>query len=170
MRKAWWHQWFEGRAARDAEALQGLLTRICRQETALAFHLADRARTVRFAPHRLSLETVAEQERQNAHALAREIEGGAPWEAAASPAPRLGTLTATKLIRDLEETEDLVALYWQASRLTPNVILREKLEALADGEAATSQAIRGILATMDSYVMDLHEESRRGSRVTMHGA
>ena len=78
MRKAWWHQWFEGRAAGDAEGLQVLLIRLCRQETALAFHLADRARAVRFAPHRLSLEGLAERERQNAHAAAREIGGAEP--------------------------------------------------------------------------------------------
>ena len=28
MRRSWWHRWFEGRVAGDAEALQGLLTRI----------------------------------------------------------------------------------------------------------------------------------------------
>ena len=91
MRRAWWHQWFEGRVAGDAEALQVLLTRACRQETALAFHLADRARAVRFAPHRLSLEASAERERQNAYALAREIEGGATLTAATCPARRPGT-------------------------------------------------------------------------------
>jgi hypothetical protein len=155
MRRAWWHQWFEGRGARDAAALQGLLTRICRQETALACHLADRARAVRFAPHRLSLEAVAERESQNAHALAREIGDGAPLAAAASPAPRPGTLTATKLIRDLDETEDLAALYRQARQLTSDGILRGKLEELAAAEGRSSRTIRGILATMDSYVMDL---------------
>jgi hypothetical protein len=155
MRRTWWHQWCEGRVARDAAALQRLLTRICRQETALACHLTDRARAVRFAPHRLSLEAVAERESQNAHALAREIGNEAPLAAAASPALRPGTQTVTKLIRDLEESEGLVALYWEASRLTPNVILRGKLEGLAAEEGRSSRSIRGILATMDSYVMDL---------------
>ncbi len=157
MRNSWWGQWFgaPGPGPGDAAALQGLLTRICRQETALACHLADRARAVRFAPHRLSLEAAAERESQNAHALACEIGDGAPLAAAASPAPRPGTQTVTKLIRDLEEIEELAALYWQASRLTPNVILREKLEELAAEEGRISRTIRGILATMDSYVMDL---------------
>ncbi len=52
MRRSWWHQWFEGRVAGDAEALQVLLTRACRQETALAFHLADRARARHFLERR----------------------------------------------------------------------------------------------------------------------
>jgi len=152
MRKTWWRQWFEGRAADNADALQVLLTRACRQETALAFHLADRARAVRFAPHRLSLEGLAERERQNAHAMAREIGGGATL--AASPAHRLGTLTATKLIQDLAETEDLYTLYRQARWLTPDKILRDKLEGMATEEDRSSQAIRRILGTMDSYVTD----------------
>jgi hypothetical protein len=155
MRRSWWHQWSEGRVARDAEALQGLLARICRQEAALAFHLAERARALRFAPHRLSLAGLAELECQKAHTLAREIGDGAPLAAAASPAPRPGTLTATKLIRDLEETEDLAALYRQARQLTTDGILRGKLEELAVEEGRSSRTIRGILATMDSYVMDL---------------
>jgi hypothetical protein len=154
MRRPWCHQWFEGRVARDAEALQVLLIRICRQEKVLSCHLAERARAVRFAPHRLNLEAVAERESQNAHALAREIGDGAPLGAAASPACRPGTQTVTKLILDLEETEDLAALYWRASRLTPNVILRGKLEGLAAEEGRSSRSIRGILATMDSYVTD----------------
>ena len=152
MRKTWWRQWFEGRAADNADALQALLTRACRQETALAFHLADRARAVRFAPHRLSLEGLAERERQNAHAMAREIGGGATL--AASPAHRLGTLTATKLIQDLAETEDLYTLYRQARWLTADKILRDKLEGMAAEEDRSSQAIRRILGTMDSYVTD----------------
>jgi len=152
MRSAWWHQWFEGRAADNAQALQVLLTRICRQETALAWHLADRARAVRFAPHRLSLEGLAERERQNAHALARELGDGAPL--AASPAHRLGTLTATKLIRDLAETEDLYTLYRQARWLTPDMILRDTLEGMAAEEDRSSQTIRRMLGTMDSYVTD----------------
>ena len=49
----------------------------------------------------------------------------------------------TKLIRDLEETEDLYALYRQASRLTSDAILRG------------SQTIRAMLARMDRYVTDL---------------
>ena len=68
---------------------------------------------------------------------------------------RPGTLTATKLIRDLEETEDLSALYRQAGRLTSDGILRGKLEGLAADEARGSQTIRGILAGMDSNVTDL---------------
>jgi hypothetical protein len=152
MRRSWWHQWFEGRVAGDAEALQVLLTRACRQETALAFHLADRARAVRFAPHRLSLQGLAERELQNAHAMAREIGGGATL--AASPAHRLGTLTATKLIQDLAETEDLYTLYRQARWLTADGMLRGRLEGLAAEEARSSQTIRRILGTMDSYVTD----------------
>jgi len=154
MRKGWWHQLFEGRAAGDAEALQVLLTRICRQETALACHLAERARAVRFAPHRLSLEGLAEQESQNACALAREIGGGATLVAAASPPRRPGTLTTTKLIQDLAETEGLYALYRQARWLTSDGLLRDKLEGLAAEEDRNSRTIRGILATMDSYVTD----------------
>src|SRR5574342_1101556 len=122
MRRSWWHWWIEGRAADNAEALRGLLTRLCRQETALAYHLADRARAVRFAPHRLSLEGLAERGRQNAHAMAREIGGGATL--AASPARRPGTLTVAKLIQDLAETEDLYTLYRQAGWLTADGILR----------------------------------------------
>ena len=75
--------------------------------------------------------------------------------AAASPARRPGTLTATKLIQDLEETENLHALYRQASRLTSDVILRGTLEAQAADEARGSQTNRAILARMDSYVTDL---------------
>ena len=98
---------------------------------------------------------MAERDRQNAHALAREIGCGATLSAAACPARRPGTLTATKLIGDLEETDDLYAQYLEAGRLTSDVILRRKLEGLAADEARSSQTIRGILATMDSYVMDL---------------
>ena len=148
--------WFGGHGPGDAEALQVLLTRICRQETALACHLAERALALRFAPHRRSLEAVAERGSQNVHALACEIGDKATLAAAASPPCRPGTQTVTKLIRDLEETEELAALYWQASRLTPNGILRGKLEGLAAEEGRSSRTIRGILATMDSYVMDLH--------------
>jgi hypothetical protein len=90
--------------------------------------MAERAGALRFAPHRLSLEVVAERESQNPHALAREIGCEAILAVAASPARRPGTLTATKLIRDLEETEDLRALYLQAGRLTPDKTLRHKLE------------------------------------------
>jgi len=154
MRKTWWRQWFEGRAADDADALQVLLTRACRQETALAWHLADRARAVRFAPHRLSLEAMAERERQNAHALAREIEGWATLTAAACPAHRLGTLTATKLIQDLADVEDLYTLYRQARWLTPDKILRDTLEGMAAEEDRSSHTIRRILGTMDNYVTD----------------
>jgi len=154
MRMSWWQQWFEGRVAGDAEALQVLLTGICRQETALAFHLADRARAVRFAPHRLSLEGLAERERRNAHAMAREIGDGATRMAAACPARRPGTLTATKLIQDLAEVEDLYTLYRQARWLTPDTILRDALEGMAEEEDRSSQTIRRILGTMDSYVTD----------------
>ncbi len=64
MRRSWWRQWFggPGPGPGDAEALQRLLIRIYRQETALACHLAERARAVRFAPHRLSLAGLAERE------------------------------------------------------------------------------------------------------------
>ena len=154
MRKTWWRQWFEGRAADDADALQVLLTRACRQETALAWHLADRARAVRFAPHRLSLEGMAERERQNAHALALEIEDGATLTAAACPAHRLGTLTATKLIQDLADVEDLYTLYRQARWLTPDKILRDTLGGMAAEEDRSSHTIRRILGTMDNYVTD----------------
>ena len=154
MRKAWWRQWFEGRAADNADALQVFLTRACRQETALAWHLADRARAVRFAPHRLSLEGMAERERQNAHALAREIEGGATLTAAACPAHRAGTLTAAKLIQDLAEVEDLYALYRQARWLTPDTTLRDTLEGMAAEEDRSAHVIRRIIGAMDSYVTD----------------
>ncbi len=155
MRGSWARKWFGGRAPGGESALQALLSQICRQETALACHLAERARAIRFAPHRLSLEGVAERDRQNAHALAREIGCGATLAAAAPPARRPGTLTATKLIRDLEETEDLRALYLRAGRLASDMTLRHTLEGLAADEARGSQTIRGILATMDSYVTDL---------------
>jgi chaperonin GroES len=52
---------------------------------------------------------------------------------------------ATKLIRDLEETEDLSTLYRQASRLTSDGILRHKLEGLAAEEARDSQTIRATM-------------------------
>jgi hypothetical protein len=154
MRSAWWRRWFEGRAADNADALQVLLTRACRQETALAWHLADRAGAVRFAPHRLSLEGMAERERQNAHALAREIEYGATLTETACPAQRLGTLTATKLLQDLAEVEDLYALYRQARWLTPDKIVRDTLEAMAAEEDRSSHTIRRIVCAMDSYVTD----------------
>ena len=152
---SWLRKWFGGNGSGDAEALQALLTQICQQETALACHLAERARALRFGPHRLSLEGVAERDRQNAHALAREIGCETTLAAAAAPARRSGTLTATKLIRDLEESEDLHALYRQAGRLTSDGTLRHKLEGLAADEARGSQTIRAILARMDSNVTDL---------------
>ena len=98
---------------------------------------------------------MAERDRQNAHALAREIGCGATLAAAACPARRPGTLTATKLIGDLEETDDLRAQYLEAGRLTSDGILRGILDKLAADEARGSRTIRGILATMDSYVTDL---------------
>ena len=98
---------------------------------------------------------MAEQESQNTHALAREIGGGATLATAAGPARRPGTLTATKLIQDLEETEDLYALYAQAGRHTPDGLLRRTLEGLAADEARGARTIRGILARLDSYVTDL---------------
>ncbi len=131
-----------------------LLIRIWRKETALACHLAERAQAMRFAPYQLILEGMAERENQNAHGLAREIGGGAPMAAEEYTMPRPGTLTATKLTRDLEETEELYMLYRQARWLTSDRILREKLEGLARKEARSSQTIRGILARMDSYVTD----------------
>jgi len=154
MRMGWWERLFEGRAAGDATSLQTLLSRIWRQETVLAIHLADRARAVRFAPDRSSLEGLAALETQNACALAREIEGGATLATAPSPPRRPGTLTATKLIQDLTELDDLYALYRQARWLTPDAALRGRLEGLAAEEARSSQTIRGILARMDSYVTD----------------
>ena len=146
--------WFGGHGPGDADGLHALLTRICQQETALACHLAERARALRFAPDRLSLEGVAERDRQNAHALAHEIGCGTTLAAAASPACRPGMLTATKLIQDLEETENLYAMYRQAGRLTSDATLRGKMDECAADEARGSQTIRGILARMDSYVTD----------------
>jgi len=154
VRPAWWHQWFGSRVSDNADALQRLLRKICRQETALAWHLADRARAVRFAPHRLSLEGLAARERQNAHAMARETGGEATLAPTASPAHRPGSLTATKLIQDLVEVEDLYTLYRQARWLTPDTILRDTLERMAAEEDHSSQTIRRILGTMDSYVTD----------------
>ncbi len=152
---AWLRKWFGGQGPGDADRLQALLTRISQQETALACHLAERARALRFAPDRLSLEVVAERDRQNAHALAHEIGCGTTLAAAASPARRPGTLTATKLIQDLEETENLGAMYRQAGRLASDATLRGKMDEFAADEARGSQTIRAILARMDSYVTDL---------------
>lgn len=155
MRTGWWDRLFEERAEGDAKSLQTLLSRIYLQETTLAYHLADRARAVRFAPDRLNLEGLAEQESRNACVLAREIERGAATLATAvSPSRRSGTLTATKLMRDLAELDDLYALYRQARWLTADGVLRDRLEGLAAEEARSSQTIRGILARMDSYVTD----------------
>jgi hypothetical protein len=96
---------------------------------------------------------LADRERLSAHALAREIGGGASL--AAPPARRPGTLTAAKLSQELAETEDLYTLYRQARWLTADGILRGRLEGLAAEEARSSQTIRAILAKMDSYVTDL---------------
>ena len=63
-------------------------------------------------------------------------------------------LTATKLIQDLEETENLGAMYRQAGRLTSDAIRRGRLEGLATDEAHGSQTIRAILVRMYSYVTD----------------
>ena len=155
MRGSWLRGWFRGNGPSGADALWPLLSQICQQEGALACHLAERARALRFAPHRLSLEGVAERDRQNAHALAREIGCGGTLAAAACPARRPGTLTATKLIGDLEETDDLHAQYLEAGRLTSDMTLRHTLEGLAADETRGSRTIRGILATLDSYVTDL---------------
>ncbi len=157
MHRSWWRQWFggPGPGPGDAEALQRLLILIYRQETALACHLAERARAVRFAPDRLSLAGLAEREDRNASALAREIGSGAPPTTAADPERRPGTPTATKLIQDLDETEDLYALYRRAGCLTADGLLRGKLEDMAAGEGHSSRTIRRILAWMDSYVTDL---------------
>jgi hypothetical protein len=154
MRPAWWHRWFGSRVTDNADALRRLLIKICRQETVLAWHLADRAGTVRFAPHRLSLEGLAEQERRNAHAIAREIGNEATLAPTASPAHRPGSLTATKLNQDLVEVEDLYTLYRQARWLTPDKILRDTLEGMAAEEDRSSRIIRRILGAMDSYVTD----------------
>lgn len=155
MRGSWWAQWFGEPGPDNGDALRQLLIRIWRKETALACHLAERARAMRFAPHRLSLEGLAERETQNAHGLAREIGGGLTTAATEYTMPRPGTLTAFKLSQDLAETEELYGLYRQARWLTSDRILREKLEGLAKKEARGSQTIRGILARMDSYVTDL---------------
>jgi len=154
MRPAWWHRWFGSRVTDNADALRRLLIKICRQETVLAWHLADRAGAVRFAPHRLSLEGLAEQERRNAHAIAREIGNEATLAPTASPAHRPGSLTATKLNQDLVEVEDLYTLYRQARWLTPDKILRDTLEGMAAEEDRSSRIIRRILGAMDSYVTD----------------
>jgi hypothetical protein len=152
---SWLCKWLRASGPGRADALHALLTQICQQETALACHLAERARALRFAPDRLSLEVVAERDRQNAHTLAHEIGCGTTLAAAASPARRPGTLTATKLIQDLEETENLGALYRQAGRLTSDAALRGKIDEFTADEARGSQTIRAILARMDSYVTDL---------------
>jgi hypothetical protein len=154
-RGAWLHTWFGVNGSGSADRFQALLTQICLQEATLARHLAERARALRFAPDRQSLEVVAERDRQNAHALAQEIGCGTTLAAAASPARRPGTLTATKLNQDLEETENLSAMYRQAGRLTSDATLRGKMDAFAADEARGSQTIRAILARMDSYVTDL---------------
>ncbi len=161
MRGSWWGQWFGGPGRGNGEASHLPLTRICRQETVLACHLADRARAVRFAPHRQSLEGMAERESQDAHMVAREIGRGTTFVAAEYTMPRPGTLTATKLIRDLAETENLAALYRQAGQLTSGRTFRGKLEGLS-AEECSSWTIRGILARMDSYVTDSPEAARRG--------
>ena len=80
---SWRRKWFGGQGPGDADRLH------CQQETTLACHRAER-------------------DRQNALALAHEMGCGTTLAAAVSPARRPG-LTATKLIRDLEETENLVA-------------------------------------------------------------
>ena len=49
-RGAWWGQWFGGPGPGNGEALHLLLTRIWRKETALACHLAERARTPFLGP------------------------------------------------------------------------------------------------------------------------
>jgi hypothetical protein len=147
----WW--WLGSHGPSETEVLQALLTRIWRKETLLAGHLAERAHALRFAPDRVRLEEAAERETRNAHALTAEIDDGSALIAAA-PASRPGALTATKLGLDLNEIDDLDALYWRACAVTSNPMLRDKLESLADGEAATSKTIRGILGRMDSYVTD----------------
>ena len=152
---SWLHTWFGGSGPSGEEALQALLIEICQQEMALSGHLAGRAQALRFAPDRLGLEAVAERDRQNAHRLAHEIGCGTTLAAAASPARRPGTLTTTKLIQDLEETEDLYDMYRQAGRLTLDAALRGRMDECAAYEARGSQTIRAILARMDSYVTDL---------------
>jgi hypothetical protein len=154
MGRTWWHRLFEGRAAGDAESLRALLRQICRQEMGLACHLADRARAMRFAPDRLRLEGLAGQESRNARVLARAIEGESAPTTAACPARRSGALTATKLIQDLTEVDELCTLFRQARWLTPDQMLRDRLEGMAAEEDRSSRTIRGILARMDSYVTD----------------
>ena len=152
---SWLHTWFGVNGVGNADGFQALVSQICQQETALACHLAERARALRFAPDRLALEAVAERDRQNAHRLAHEIGCGTTLVAAASPARRPGTLTATKLIQDLEETEDLYDMYRQAGRLTSDAALRGTMDECAADKARGSQTIRAIRARMDSYVTDL---------------
>jgi hypothetical protein len=144
---------FGSRGPSEADAFRALLIRIWRKETALAGHLAERARAVRFAPDRVRLEEMAERESRNAQVLAGEIEGPEALLAVAA-GPRPGALTATKLGLDLDDMEDLGSLYRRAGTVTSNAILHEKLKALAEHEAATPQTIRGILSRMDSYVTD----------------
>jgi hypothetical protein len=54
----------------------------------------------------------------------------------------------------LVEVEDLYTLYRQARWLTPDTILRDTLEGMAAEADHSSQTIRRILGTMDSYVTD----------------
>ena len=157
MWKSWWGQWVGGFGSGDAAPLQTLLMKICQEKQALACHLAERARAVRFGPHRLSLETMAGLESQSASALAADIGCGAALAATAPPTPRPGILTTSKLIQDLAEIEDMDTLYRQARQLTADDLLRGKLEVLAAEEEHNSRTLRGIVAKMDSYVTDRQE-------------
>jgi hypothetical protein len=157
MWKSWWGQWVGELASSDTAPLQTVLMKICREKQALAHHLAERARTVRFGPHRLSLETMAGRESQSASALAADIGCGPALATTAPPAPRHGILTASKLIQDLADMEDMDTLYRQARQLTTDGVLRGKLEACAAEEGRNSRTLRGILVRMDSYVTDRQE-------------
>lgn len=150
----WWSQLLGGRVADNADSLQVLLRRLYRLELTLAYHLDDRARGVRFGPDQVCLERLAECKRQNARALACEIEGGALMVQTTPPARRPGALTVPKLIQDSIDIDDLDRLFRQARWLTPDEALRDRLEALAVEEGHSFQVVRRILGAMDSYVTD----------------
>ena len=113
--------------------------------TALACHLAQRARAVRFAPHRLSLEGMAEQESQNTHTLAREIGGGATLATAAGPARRPGTLTATKLIRvALQNAASIAGLMVTTECLVTELPEKAKNPAMPAGGGTCTRHVGGL--------------------------
>lgn len=156
MRLRWWWDFAPERpTAGYAEPLQLLLGQIYCKATALAYHLADRARAVRCVTDRLNLEVLAGRERQNAAALAREIMGGGtPQPPALFPVQRPGMLTAPKLRQDLVEIDALDDLYRQACVLATDGGLRGRLEALGAEGARNSTLIREILDRVGGHVMD----------------